>query len=64
MTPEELIAELKASNDLYHKNFNAIMCSVDIDAAVKAKTGSYMNNIFQLMNEVNNWLNSSIVKEE
>ena len=63
MTPEELIKELKSTNDQYHSNFNAIMCSVDIDAAVKAKTGSYMNNIFQLMGEVNNWLEKSVVKE-
>ena len=64
MTPEELIKELKSTNDQYHQNFDAIMCSPDVDAAVKAKTGAYMNNIFQLMGEVNNWLDASLAVKE
>jgi len=59
-TPAELIAELKQSNEQYHNKLNAIMRSPDIDIAVKVRVGAYANNLFQLMDEINVYLEQSL----
>ena len=60
-TPKELIVELKQANDSYHKALNLILSSDGIDVAVKVRVGAYANNLFQLMNEINVYLERELL---
>ena len=46
-----LFEQLVKANDDYHEAFNEILMDETLSAEVKAKFGTYHNNIFKLMTE-------------